>query len=143
MSYAIFIDASVIPRNAFPVILAIARTAVALVLCVSVGAPWIALQSVAWAAMLVEYSQDESVAKAVAKTFDGDHPCDLCKHVRVKQSEKKPDAPSTILKPDLLCVKRVVVVIPPYTDLTFPVELVGGCLDAPAPPVPPPKPLLG
>jgi hypothetical protein len=124
------------------VILAIARTAVAFVLCVSVGAPWVALQSVAWATMLVEYSQESTLAKAVVQTFDGNHPCDLCKHVRVKQSEKKPDAPSMTLKADLLCVKRRVVLIPPCGDFAFPRELIGGCLDAPAPPVPPPRTLL-
>jgi hypothetical protein len=124
------------------VILASARTAVALLLCVSVGAPWIALQSVAWATMLVEYSQESTLAKAMVQTFDGNHPCDLCKHVRVKQSEKKPDAPSTTLKPDLLCVKRAVVLIPPYVDLSFPTELIDASTEPPAPPVPPPRTLL-
>jgi len=125
------------------VILAIARATVVLVLCVSVGAPWVALQSVAWATMLVEYSQEATLAKAVVQTFDGNHPCDLCKHVRVKQSEKKPDAPSTTLKADLLCVKRAIVLIPPQAALSFPSELVGASAEVPAPPVPPPRSLLG
>jgi len=124
--------------------LAIARATVALVLCVSIGPHWAALQPVAWATMIVGYSQSAPFAKAVAEAFDGNHPCDLCKHInRVQHSEKKRDAQSPAVKRDLLCVNRSVVLFPSYTDLSFPAEWVSASRERPSPPIPPPRSGLG
>jgi len=74
------------------------------VLCVSIGLHWITLQSVAWGVMIVTYSQNCPLSEAVAKTFDGKHPCDLCKHISAAQhAPKKPEAQPTVAKPDLIC----------------------------------------
>lgn len=57
-----------------------ARWLMVLALMVSIGLHTAAIQSAAWASMLVSYSlQKGSVAQAVADTFDGEHPCPLCK----------------------------------------------------------------
>jgi hypothetical protein len=57
---------------------------------VSIGGPWPVLQSVAWMGMLIDYSREGSVTVAVAKTFDGQHPCPLCKAIAAgKKSETK------------------------------------------------------
>ncbi len=48
------------------------------------------LQVVAWTGMLASYSQDRSMAEAVEMTFDGEHPCPMCKAIK-KQQEQKPD----------------------------------------------------
>lgn len=50
------------------------------------------LQTVAWGNMLVSFSSSDSLAVAAKKTFDGAHPCSLCKVVSEskKQEEKKP-----------------------------------------------------
>jgi hypothetical protein len=126
------------------VILTIARAAAALALCVSIGGHWAALQSIAWATMIVEYSQSAPLSKAVAETFDGNHPCDLCKHInRAQHSEKKPETRSTTLKQDLLCVKRTVVLFPSSADLSFPTEQIRASADTLSPPVPPPRSDLG
>jgi hypothetical protein len=125
-------------------VLTVARVALVLVVCVSIGPHWAALQPVAWATMIVEYSQSAPLAKAVAHTFDGNHPCDLCKHInRAQHSEKKREAQSTTVKQDLLCVKRAVVLFRSYTDLSFPVEHLSGTAERPSPPVPPPRSVLG
>ena len=50
------------------------------------GGHWLALQSLAWTEMLVAYSRDAQLTEAVAKTFDGQHPCGLC--VRIEQGKK-------------------------------------------------------
>ena len=56
------------------------------------GTHWLALQSVAWSTMLAENLQTASWQRAVQKTFDGKHPCCLCKAIaKDKQSEKKSD----------------------------------------------------
>ncbi len=58
-------------------------------------------QSVAWARMLRDYSrQTGSVTQAVARTFDGQHPCALCLQIAAakigeKQAEKKASEPSS------------------------------------------------
>lgn len=53
------------------------------------GGPRGLLQCVAWAGMLVNYSQQGTVAEAVEMTFDGEHPCKLC--LAIQGSEKKGD----------------------------------------------------
>ena len=60
-------------------------------LTLTLGAHWILLQSVAWMGMVVTYSQTDSLTVAISKTFDGQHPCKICKVVRKGQqaSEKQ------------------------------------------------------
>jgi hypothetical protein len=73
-------------------------------LCASIGLHWITLQSVAWGMMIVTYSQSCPLSEALAKTFDGKHPCDLCKHISVAQhAPKKPEAQPAVAKLDLIC----------------------------------------
>jgi hypothetical protein len=74
--------------------------ACSLALLLAIGGHWVALQSFAWARMLMDYSRTESFATAVRKTFDGDHPCSLCLKIRdgreasEQQQQKAPWAPS-------------------------------------------------
>ena len=73
------------------------RAFIAVVLALSIGLHWTLLQTVAWASMVVTYSKDAPIKVAIEKTFDGDHPCDLCKEIQAaKKTEKKRD-----LKPEL------------------------------------------
>lgn len=56
------------------------------------GGQWVVLQSVAWAQMWVNFSRTESIAQATVRTFDGKHPCAMCKRIsRAKSKEKKLD----------------------------------------------------
>ncbi len=60
-----------------------------LALVIGMGGHWVVLQSAAWARMLVDYSRDASLAVAIEKTFDGQHPCSLCKRIdQVEKSQK-------------------------------------------------------
>jgi len=44
--------------------------------------------------MVISYSQDGSVGEALGKTFDGRHPCALCKAIAAgKKSERKSEFP--------------------------------------------------
>lgn len=79
-----------------------------LLLVLSLGLHWAVLQTVAWAGMLVAYSQASNVREAISRTFDGKHPCPLCKAIeRGRQEEKSPDQkvrkPSGKLDPGILC----------------------------------------
>jgi hypothetical protein len=70
----------------------LSRILIALALAGSIGLHWAFLQWVAWAGMVITYSHEGPVSEAVAKTFDGNHPCCLCKQIREsKQAEKKPE----------------------------------------------------
>jgi hypothetical protein len=61
-------------------------------LFVSLGGHLALLQTVAWGNMLVGFSRGASLKEAAKKTFDGEHPCPLCKAVREskKQEDRKP-----------------------------------------------------
>jgi hypothetical protein len=63
---------------------------VVVALTAMLGAHWVLLQSVAWTAMLAGNLQSSSFHEAVTKTFDGRHPCCLCKAIAAaKKSEQK------------------------------------------------------
>ena len=54
------------------------------------GAHWALLQSVAWTTMLADNLRTYSLSQSVARTFNGKHPCPLCKAIAAgKKSEKK------------------------------------------------------
>ena len=54
------------------------------------GSHWVILQSVAWTTMLADNLRTTSLHEAVARTFDGKHPCPLCTQIsKGKQAEKK------------------------------------------------------
>ena len=61
-------------------------------LFVSLGGHLAVFQTIAWANMLKDFSRSASFEEAAKKTFDGEHPCHLCKAVKEskKQEEKKP-----------------------------------------------------
>lgn len=59
---------------------------------ISIGLHWAVLQSAAWVGMAVAYSVEKgSVVEGLSDTFDGDHPCPLCKAVeKGVESEQQP-----------------------------------------------------
>jgi len=61
------------------------------------GLHWAALQSVAWATMFVERVQRSTVTEALQTTFDGKHPCALCRAVKEGRAAEQSDpaAPSS------------------------------------------------
>ncbi len=78
-----------------------------LLLVLSLGLHWSVLQIIAWAGMIVTYSQDSTVREAISKTFDGRNPCPLCKAIeRGRQEEQKQEQrslkPSGKLDPGML-----------------------------------------
>ena len=60
----------------------------------ALGTAPLVVQSVAWGLMLVEYSRTSTFTTAVEMTFDGSHPCSLCREVQKQQEEgeKKQEA---------------------------------------------------
>jgi hypothetical protein len=54
------------------------------------GPPGLA-QCIAWAGMLVNYARQDGLVLAVEKTFDGEHPCSLCKSIAKAQEQQDPE----------------------------------------------------
>jgi hypothetical protein len=126
------------------VIFRIGRTATILALCLSLGLHWLALQSVAWTTMLVTNIRHTTLSEAVAKTFDGGHPCNLCHAVAEgKKSEKKSEVLPTIAKIDLICTTRTLLWLPPWSEYDFAALRFSIPERSLAPPAPPPRALPG
>ena len=68
-----------------------AKIATSLMLALVLGLHWSLLQTVAWVGMAVQFSKSDTLANAISKTFDGQHPCSLCKVV--KHGRQKSDSP--------------------------------------------------
>jgi hypothetical protein len=123
---------------------AIGRLATIVALCLSLGFHWLALQSVAWTTMLFENVRHTSLTEAVAQTFDGRHPCNLCRAVSAgKKSEKKSEVLPTIAKLDLICTTRTWSCLPRSVRYQFPAVFYFLPELSHAPPAPPPRSLLG
>jgi hypothetical protein len=126
--------------NLASVIRWIARAVTIFALCCAIGLQWLALQSIAWTAMIVDYSKQDSICRAIAKTLDGAHPCSLCHIVdRGKTAEKKSDVQLLTSKIDMICTKRAITLVRlvAYVDYVigdFSVFQIGD-----SPPVPPPR----
>lgn len=83
------------------------RLTTVVLLVLSLGLHWALLQTVAWTGMVIAYSRDGSVRQAVARTFDGEHPCPLCKVIqqgREEERQQQQDAPLKSAKPLLMAV---------------------------------------
>ena len=105
------------------------------------GGQWLALQSVAWVTMVRDYSRNDSVRHAFSKTFDGNHPCPLCRAIQKQKSEESRNqkAASKVEKAELFFVV--------FADLRVTLQRVGPTCSTPQalhawdplPPSPPPK----
>jgi hypothetical protein len=64
--------------------------------------------------MIVNYSQGSTLRSALTRTFDGQHPCTLCKIVKAgKAAEKKQDVAKASVKFDVSLVAGVIALFPP------------------------------
>lgn len=84
------------PQGYFANVIFVARCFIVACLMVSIGAQWAVLQGVAWVGMAVSYSvQDGSITEGLSKTFDGAHPCPLCKAVKKGVKDEQGPAQDT------------------------------------------------
>jgi hypothetical protein len=108
----------------------------------ALGGHWAILQSVAWVTMVASYAQTAPLKAALVKTFDGEHPCLICKFVATgKKSEQKRETPKLLTKLDFFLTATRVAIYPPSpaplrTDPACPSDAPGE-----APPTPPPRPV--
>src|SRR5213083_1647906 len=96
------------------------RIATISALCLSIGLHWIALQSLAWTTMIIDYSKRAPLCQAITQTFDGAHPCSLCRAVNAgKNSEKKTDLQAPTPKIDMICVSRTAPSLRPFIPFEY------------------------
>jgi hypothetical protein len=67
-------------------------TAIALILLMQ--GPAMLVQEVAWVKMLVSYTQERGFKRGVIETFDGNHPCSLCKKAAELRKQEQPKDPA-------------------------------------------------
>ena len=107
------------------------------------GLHWAFLQSVAWVGMVVTYAQHESLPTALSKTFDGKHPCELCRAVAKGQQSEKHHDPLTTLKKQGLVGATVSVTSLNLSAPEIEPVLIRRAFSAPnrphTPPSPPPR----
>jgi len=121
-----------------PVFAQCGKILVIVALVFSTGLHWAALQTVAWTTMIAANLTIESLSEAVSDTFDGEHPCPLCKVITAgKKSEKKSDAQNLKLKLEFPPAAEKFVLVAPKTFRHF--KAVNFSADSVAvQPVPPP-----
>jgi hypothetical protein len=112
----------------------------------TLGGHWLVLQSYAWARMIRDYSRHDSLISAIAKTFDGKHPCGLC--LTIQQDRQQENAENKSLPcttsdktPELLCdMRRTAAPLPPDAATKAVPTVVGWHNDfIDSPPTPPPR----
>jgi hypothetical protein len=122
------------------VISRLAKMLTAIALAASIGLHLAFLQSAAWIGMMITYSQQAPLHEALVKTFDGKHPCSLCKKIGgERKAQHKSDRQFEFKKLELISVGQVFLPTPPC----FFQKPISGNEKAPelceSPPVPPPR----
>lgn len=118
------------------------KFAVVVLLVLATGGQWFLLQSLAWVQMTVNYAQTDSFSTALQKTFDGKHPCALCKLVkRGKAAEREHGQTAPQTKFDFHLMTGSCGLVPPRPLRHFTPLLADAVLRAEAPALPPPRPV--
>ncbi|MGB8169892.1 MAG: hypothetical protein WCF18_20485 [Chthoniobacteraceae bacterium] len=106
----------------------------------ALGGHWLVLQTVAWGGMIVDYSRSAGITVAMGQTFDGKHPCELCRTIaKTRQTEKKQEAVVVIKKLDVFHQPTATWLAPVAAVWEQDVVNAAPVLRAHAPPVPPPR----
>lgn len=109
-------------------------------LVLTTGAHWAALQTVAWTTMLAKNLQTDSFSEAVSKTFDGEHPCCMCKAIASgKMAEKEAEVIAPVLKMEFPPCEETLTFFPPGRFELLPQSNTFAELTGAKPPVPPPR----
>ena len=111
-------------------------------LMISIGAQWVVLQSAAWLGMAVSYSIEAgSVSAGLSNTFDGEHPCKLCRVVKKGTESGTKDTKLEAVKKIELFVDSEIVTVRARTPEKELFKMANESAEPVhhAPPVPPPR----
>jgi len=124
-----------------PVLRCFGRVLLITALVSVIGGHWAILQSIAWTNMLADNLRTDGFTRAVAKTFDGEHPCRMCKAIsQERQAEKKPDTLDLkVRKLDLASKEEQFTFMPPTICWLVPGQTFAGDMLSHPPLLPPPR----
>jgi hypothetical protein len=109
-------------------------------LLASAGGGWALLQTAAWTGMVIRFSESTTLKDALNKTFDGEHPCCLCKAIAAaKKSEKKAPASLELKKLEFLRAEAGAVLPPGPGNERVPSPAFSAESLTQRPPTPPPR----
>jgi hypothetical protein len=125
------------------VLVRLGKVFVVFALVATLSAHWALLQTVAWTTMLADHLQSCSLHTAMAMTFDGQHPCPLCKAIAAaKKSEQKSQVSFEKKRLEFPPVEGSLVLIAPSPLEHFPrINFFAKSL-FPKPLTPPPRPFF-
>lgn len=105
------------------------------------GGHWALLQTSAWLGMIVQYSQQAGLKAGLVQTFDGEHPCSICKAVEGGKKHEQQKAPllQAELKKDYLASESRFEVHPGWVEVKYPGSTASLESVAFEPAVPPPR----
>lgn len=108
-------------------------------LVAALSAHWALLQTIAWTSMLANNLGTSSFRDAVVRTFDGYHPCPLCRAIAAaKKSEQKNQVAFGQQKLDFPPVEgSLVLIAPSRVEISSPNTFAASVLQKP--PTPPPR----
>ncbi len=109
----------------------------------ALGGHWALLQTVAWTNMLATNLRTCPLGEALTQTFDGKHPCAICKVIkdeRGKERQESQSAPNRIVKLDLYLTAENLILSSPATDDDQPCFAIFTSSFRTKPPTPPPRP---
>lgn len=113
----------------------------AALLFLTAGTHWAVLQSIAWMGMIVTYSEKAPLAVALKETFDGKHPCCLCKTIAAAKKSARKDESTLLVKRLEFPPAPEKVGLPPPTHYEL-LPMAGAAFAEPLshrPPLPPPR----
>lgn len=106
----------------------------------AMGGQWAVLQSIAWSKMLATNLRSGSIRLAIDRTFDGKHPCCLCKAVQAgKSSEEKREFTPVRLKLEFTPFGEMLALAANSTSVLFPPEQFSAECLVQEPATPPPR----
>ncbi|HUB66447.1 MAG TPA: hypothetical protein VL981_03055 [Candidatus Methylacidiphilales bacterium] len=107
----------------------------------SCGGQWYALQCVAWAGMLYDYSQTVPFPVALEMTFSGQYPCAICKEIAEKKQAEKEKVLVMATDKQKILAKETEVAGACFapTPADYPVLRQELILHSEPPPLPPPR----
>ncbi len=128
----------------------IIRRLAAVALILLMQGPAMLVQEVAWVKMLASYTQERGLKRGVIETFDGKHPCKLCKQadeIRRQEQPREPAEKPLPAKPPRLAwadmVTGEMLGVPDISGRDIPVSVIacvardsGKGADSPEPPPP-------
>jgi hypothetical protein len=118
----------------------LSKFAIVLALVCVVGGHWALLQSLAWVSMTINFSRTDALDTAIEKTFDGQHPCNLCHFVAEgKKSERTKETLKPATKLELISSTSFVLPAPREHEIELAVFLLSAHSRADTPPSPPPR----